>query len=163
MAQYVIFSKSGMFPPPVGKAELKILAEIHKSKILFKEKATELLRKYTPVGTGHLRKTATAWGMQTYSLGGLVFYLGWRDQDFAGANYSGFVESGTGIYGAHKTPIRPRVANKLVWQQGDRWISKATVSGQPGNFMMTEAVIQFMDWFILWLERKRVEVYERTV
>jgi hypothetical protein len=163
MPQYVIFSKSGMFPPPVGRAELKILTEIHRSRILFTQKAVELLRKYTPVATGHLRRTAAAWGTRTYSLGGLVFYLGWRDQDFDEYNYSGFVESGTGIYGQYHTPIRPRVAKKLVWKHGDRWVSKETVRGQPGQFMMTQAVVEFMDWFMLWLERKRVEVYQRTV
>lgn len=163
MAFYTIFSKSGRFPPPVGEAEAMLIQVIGASKNMFMGKAREFLKRYVPVATGHLRNSADAWGARVYSLGGVVFYLGWRNRDFGGVNYAPFVDQGTGIYGAHRTPIRPRSATRLKWQQNGAWKSAPTVAGQPGRFMLRDAIQDFTDWFLIWLEKQRVNMYRRMV
>jgi|SRR3990172_3824489 len=49
------------------------------------------------------------------------------------SKHTRFVVEGTGIFGPHRMPIRPRTAQFLQFFKEDKWIRAKQVRGQPPN------------------------------
>lgn len=162
MAYYTFISRRGFVNP--GLIESAIMFKIQLYKNLMMKKAVEYLRNVTPHGdTGKLKQNVTTWGMRIYSRYGFRFNLGWRKQDFRDAYYAPMVDRGSGIYGPRKTRIVPLQANRLVWQQGGVWKYAKSVRGQRPQGLITQAVQLFDDWFLIWLEKIRIDTYRKMV
>jgi hypothetical protein len=56
-----------------------------------------------------------------------------------GVKYAIHVHEGTGVYGPHKAPIRPKRARVLAWRSGGRWHFARQVRGVKPNPFMARA------------------------
>lgn len=96
----------------------------------------DLVKQKVPVRTGFLRNSIKG-ELQTDSKGRTFAAEG------STVYYAEFVERGTGIYGPHRTPIRPKHAKVMVWHsttqtgkpiKGGRNVARR-VAGQQGQRM----------------------------
>lgn len=138
MAISKFISLKGDLPPLMAAPMLEALSMMSSMGLDIMDKTVATLQELTPYSSGFLRSQARGWGFRVYGRGGFCFEFGWRRQDFVGrAFYPPFVNYGTGIYGRNRTPIVPRSAPRLVWQDdAGVWHAAASVAGQPGVHML---------------------------
>lgn len=91
-----------------------------------------LQRPPTRVNTGQLRASITIQGFIYRSYP--AFRIG------SPLKHARFVHDGTGIYGPHHQPIKPKNKKVLAWETSGGWAFARSVKGMPPNRFLADAI-----------------------